>query len=338
MRFDMLRLCLLILFCTWTDAWAGDTVLWGSYGGPACQGQQRLKDFDDLVGHPQTIVLDFLSFDSWQSMGSTARLIARCHPSRRGRRLVLSVPLFPKGGPDQLYEVGKGERDADFQAIARALVAHGHIDAIIRLGWEFNGGWYPWTSRGRETDWRTAWRRAVIAMRAVEGQSFLFDWTYALSDVESYAVEQAYPGDDVVDIIGADFYNQTWFRDEPTEALQWRRYLEAPRGLNWLKRFAGQRGKKISLPEWGTGFRPDGHGGGDSSAFVNNTLSWIDRANVLYHGYWNYPAKDYRAELFSDDLQQARKAYVEGMRARLSEPKSGEMSVPSARRYQEKKF
>lgn len=295
--------------------------LWGSYGGPACHAQARLDRIDEWVGSRQTVVLDFLSFDSWLAMVSTAKLVTRCHPAGQGRRLVLSVPLLPRTDADRLDEVARGAHDADFAAIARVLVESGHRDAIVRLGWEFNGGWYPWKAMGREDVWKAAWRRAVGAMRSVPGQAFLFDWTYTLSDHESTPVERAYPGDDVVDVIGADFYHQTWFQDSPNEQLRWQRYERSPRGLDWLRRFAGERGKWISLPEWGTGYRPDGHGGGDSAAFVNNTLRWVAENRVLYQAYWNYPAKDYRAELSADDLRAARVAYVEGMRAQLKKPK-----------------
>lgn len=294
-----------------------DVPLWGSYGGPACHARDRLRALDEAVGSPQTVVLDFLAADSWQAMVSTAKLVARCHPAGQGRRLVLSVPLVPRSQAEQLDLVAQGQLDETFASIARILVHGGHHDAIIRLGWEFNGSWFPWRAKGREEVWKSAWRRAVGAMRSSTGQAFLFDWTYTLSDHDATPVELAYPGDDVVDVIGADFYHQTWFRDAPHESLRWQRYLKAPRGLDWLSQFAGARGKWISLPEWGTGYRPDGHGGGDSPVFVGNTLRWIASNRVLYHAYWNYPAKDYRAELSATDLQGARTAYVQGMRLQL---------------------
>jgi hypothetical protein len=58
----------------------------------------------------------------------------------------------------------------------------------------------------------------------------------------------------------------------------------------------------MSFPEWGTGTRPDGHGGGDDPYFIQQMASWIASANVLYHDYWDYPASDYNAKL-SDNHQ-----------------------------------
>jgi hypothetical protein len=318
------RLLVLLAVCGLMNACAqtAGLPLWGSYGGPACHARERLQRLDEAVGSPQTVVVDFLAADSWLAMVSTAKLVTRCHPAGQGRRLVVSVPLLPRPDADKLDEVAQGRHDADFAAIARVLVDSGHRDAIVRLGWEFNGGWFPWRAKGREGPWKAAWRRAVGAMRSVDGQAFLFDWTYTLSDHDATPVELAYPGDDVVDVIGADFYHQTWFQDGPSEQLRWQRYVQAPRGLDWLSRFASAHGKWLSLPEWGTGYRTDGHGGGDSPAFVTQTLGWIARNRVLYHAYWNYPAKDYRAELSAEDLQGARAAYMEGMRAQLKKTKA----------------
>ena len=319
-RFAFLMWCGLLSACasTSTSTSTSTPPMWGSYGGPACHAKERLRQLDEAVGSPQTVVLDFLAADSWQAMVSTAKLVTRCHPAGQGRRLVVSVPLLPRTAPDKLDEVAQGQHAATFASIARILVESGHHDAIVRLGWEFNGGWFPWRAKGREAQWKSAWRQVVGSMRAIEGQAFLFDWTYTLSDHDATPVELAYPGDDVVDVIGADFYHQTWFKDAPGEAIRWQRYLKAPRGLEWLSRFASARGKWISLPEWGTGYRPDGHGGGDSPAFVLQTLAWIERNRVLYHAYWNYPAKDYRAELSADDLQGSRAAFVGGMRRLLA--------------------
>ena len=53
-----------------------------------------------------------------------------------------SVPLLPKDG-STLAAGASGAYDAHFETMARELVAQGQGDAIIRLGWEFNGSWYP---------------------------------------------------------------------------------------------------------------------------------------------------------------------------------------------------
>lgn len=304
-------------------AQTGPKALWGSYGGPPCYGDARIQWMEALVGQRQSVVLDFLASDGWQEMVGTAHLLVKCHPAANGRRLVVSLPMVPRNDPAALDQVARGAHRHVFEKIARALVAGGHGHAIVRLGWEFNGNWYAWASRGREDAWKEAWRSIVTAMRSVEGQAFLFDWTYAMSDNDPYPVEKAYPGDDVVDVIGADLYNQTWRTDKPSPEQRWLRFVQAPRGLDWLGLFAGQRGKWMSLPEWGTGYRADGHGAGDSPEFVRNALRWVARNRVLYQAYWNYPAKDFRAELRADDLAQSRAAYAAGMKELLGAGAAG---------------
>ena len=74
-----------------------------------------------------------------------------------GRRLVLSVPMLvgpwnrsgPKTGPHagepvSLAKGAAGEYDAHFEVLGRNLVKWGLADTIVRLGWEFNGGWYTY--------------------------------------------------------------------------------------------------------------------------------------------------------------------------------------------------
>ena len=78
-----------------------------------------------------------------------------------GRRLILSVPLLPgpwdltgpKEGPRAKQPVSlkagaHGDYNAHFKALAENLVRYGLGDSVVRLGWEFNGGWYAWRAGG----------------------------------------------------------------------------------------------------------------------------------------------------------------------------------------------
>ena len=54
----------------------------------------------------------------------------------------------------------------------------GEGDAILRLGWEFNGTWYPWsvTNRTDAAHFVGYFRHIVSTMRAVPGADFRFVW------------------------------------------------------------------------------------------------------------------------------------------------------------------
>jgi hypothetical protein len=141
-------------------------------------------------------------------------------------------------------------------------------------------------------------------MRRESGAQFRFDWCPTVAEGP---VEAAYPGDDVVDIIGQDAYNQSWPVMDP--ASRWQRLLDHPAGLRWHQRFANAHGKPRSFPEWGTGTRPDGHGGGDDPLYIRNMIAWMQQGGpVDYACYWNYQADDYDANVTNDRFPQAARA------------------------------
>lgn len=280
----------------------------GVYEGAGWTGQKELARFSAWFGRPPRRVLDFLDFSGWQAM---VREAGWAIPAWKGVKLTLSVPLTVKG--TLLSEVADGMHDGSFAEIARLLVANGQADAIVRLGWEANGGWYPWAAAPSPKDYIAAFRRAVAAMRAVPGARFRYDWTTA-QGWQQIIQPSFYPGDDVVDIIGQDLYAQTW--NGPVTWQQVESDLNRNYTLDWLPVFANAHGKPISIPEWGTGERPDAHGLGDSAAFVDYIVKWGDAHNVAYMDYWDYPAPDYDAKVSDGRHPQAGAA----LRAALGRP------------------
>ena len=102
--------------------------------------------------------------------------------------------------------------------------------------------------------WVAFYRQIVATFRAVPGSHFQFDWNPNLG-TEQIAPDKVYPGDDVVDYIGMDIYNQDWGPGAsivPSSQYRWRDLTTKPFGLNWLRTFAAQHRKPITVPEWGT--------------------------------------------------------------------------------------
>lgn len=294
---------------------ANSKVLWGSYGGAGCSAKSKIEQLQGAVGFKQDVTLDFLSSEDWRNFEGSLYWLVSCHKQMQTQLLVLSVPMLTKSPVDSLEGGAEGKNDKYFSLLARTLVRWGYADAVIRLGWEFNGSWYKWAAQGKEELWKTYWRRIVRVMSSEPGMNFKFEWCYAMSDVEAYEVERAYPGDDVVDGVSFDIYNQSWAaatKFPPTE--MWRRFLTAPRGLNWARNFARKKGKYLAIPEWGTGYRPDGHGYGDVPEFVAQVIGWSVENGVAYFSYWNYPAPDYRAYLFSGELEGSKAQFVRSIK------------------------
>jgi hypothetical protein len=286
------RACLAILaFLAVVVPLGAEAAQFGIYGGAGCQGVQHIDEFEKWLGRPVDRAEDFLAKESWDGMVSGGRWLVRCWSTARPKiAMTLSVPMLPQDRKASLAQVVAGGADTYFRMVGEALVRGGYADAVLRIGWEFNGSWYPWSVKYDQTNWVPAYRHIVAVFRGVPGSKFKFDWNPNLGQ-GVMPPDQFYPGDDVVDFIGLDVYNQAWGPGGITvESPQrrWEMYLKQPFGLDWLRTFAAQHKKTISIPEWGTGTRPDGHGGGDDPYFIEQMAAWMKANNVGYQIYFDY--------------------------------------------------
>ncbi len=175
-----------------------------------------------------------------------------------------------------------GEYDDAYRRVAARLIEAGYDDAIIRLGHEFNGAWSPWSSRGNEELYISAYRH-VHDVLASESDGFRFDWTAMRPGWDEWAVS-AYPGDDYVDIVGMDIYWKADAIGVPWSDDIWERdYLPIMRSHLAL---AIEHDKPVSYPEWGLS-------GADSPAFVEAMHEWLSAVpddgpgRLEYHAYFN---------------------------------------------------
>ncbi|GAA5037317.1 hypothetical protein GCM10023259_000630 [Thermocatellispora tengchongensis] len=267
-------------------------------GGPA-----HLPAFEAWSGREVTVGRTYLPGETWAALLGPPFILdpwTRWRAAKPGRVLALNVPMIaPNEGrlPDSTVAVllragASGAFDGIFTTLAERLVGAGAADTIIVLGWEMNGTTYSSRCAPDPEAWKVYWRRIVTAMRAVAGQRFRFDFTPSRGQ-DAIAWTHCYPGDDVVDVIGMDNYDQP-----PGETFD--DYIEQPYGLRAHAAFAAAHGKPMSFPEWGL-FRH-----GDRPEFVTRMLQWIDAHDVLYHsisdycphGVWQCPANPRSAEVF----------------------------------------
>lgn len=264
------------------------------YRGAGCTGRDRLPAFIAMAGRAPVGVTDFADRSAWQNMLNSVTWSATCW-SRTNYRLSQAVPMLLDKGTT-LREGANGAYDSHFAQLGRVLVARGKADAYLRIGWEFNGDWYAWSAAKDPEAFVRYFRRLVGIFRAVPGQRFRIVWNPSQGQ-QKIAPDRVYPGDDVVDVIGLDFYNSSWRKEDAHPEVRWRNHLTQPYGLNWLKDFAARHHKPIAFPEWGTGTSPNGQGKGDDPLFIARMAQWIKSNNVAYHAYWDYPAPDYNSEL-----------------------------------------
>jgi hypothetical protein len=241
------------------------------------------NDFSQWLGKPVKYRVLFVDRSAWTGVqypyfidATTAWVNADA-----GNVDVWTVPVVLDG--ETFAGVAAGNRDAEFTMLAQAALSTGKPGQInIRLGWEFNGDWYAWSALSNPSGYKAAFRRIVSVIRAVS-PAIRIEWCAAFQSWSTFDVSSAYPGDDVVDVISMDVYDD-WNSG-------WDDILNGPNGfgLKALRAFAAAHGKPEAYAEWGCSTNVDANGGGDSPTFIANMKDWIEQggASVLYHAYWN---------------------------------------------------
>ncbi|MEU0333252.1 glycosyl hydrolase [Streptomyces sp. NPDC006193] len=207
---------------------------------------------------------------------------ARWRREKADRMLVLNVPMQERNEenvPDPqvralLRQGAAGAFDRHFRTLAERLVRLGAPDTVVVLGWEMNGTTYTHRCGPDPQSWKTYWRRIVTTMRSVPGQKFRFDFTPSRGR-DAVPWTECYPGDDTVDVIGMDSYDQPG-------GMSFDEQVKEPYGLQQHIDFARAHGKPISYPEWGL-FR-----NGDNAEYMRRMLAWFDEHKPLYHTLTDY--------------------------------------------------
>ncbi|MBD9735057.1 hypothetical protein IGX29_25290, partial [Streptomyces sp. H28] len=264
----------------------------GAYLDYGPRGVTRMAELSQWLGGARLRVgHTYLPGDRWSNIEGRPGFLDVWANWRRGaddRMLVLNVPMLERNeeglGDDEvrrlLREGAVGRYDHHFRALAERLVRLKVPDTVLVLGWEMNGITYTHRCGPDPQAWKTYWNRIVTTMRSVPGQEFRFDFTPSRGR-DAVPWTECYPGDDTVDIIGMDAYDQP-------RGMPFDEQVEEPYGLRHHVEFAKERGKPISYPEWGL-FR-----NGDNTAYMKGMLDWMDEHKPLYntltdycpHGVW----------------------------------------------------
>lgn len=164
-----------------------------------------------------------------------------------------------------------GEFDSHYREMARnmrTLIQSSGRDpstVIIRLGWEMNGEWYPWSICDKVTQFKQSWERAVRIIRE-EMPVMQFDFSASRPYV-GFTAGRNYGGGSGVNLAGFlpaddsyDFISRSTHDGQPfTTSVQTfeASTLNPPAsarsiGLLELRNTAVSKGKKFALSEWGT--------------------------------------------------------------------------------------
>ncbi|WP_232107672.1 MULTISPECIES: glycosyl hydrolase [Streptomyces] len=260
-----------------------------------------LRGADLRVGHT------YLPGDRWSNIEGAPRFLDYWAAWRResaDRILVLNVPMLERNEERAsdaevrhlLRRGAAGEFDVHYRRLAERLVELRVPDTVLVLGWEMNGTTYTHRCGPDPQAWKRYWNRIVTTMRSVAGQRFRFDFAPSRGR-DAIPWTECYPGDDTVDIIGMDSYDQP-------QGMSFDEQVMEPYGLQEHVDFAKAHGKPISYPEWGL-FRNS-----DNAEYMRRMLAWIDRHKPLYntltdycpHGVWQCRENPRAAVVFRSAL------------------------------------
>lgn len=187
--------------------------------------------------------------------------------TRQECRMVFSVPLafqsvWNTANQATLEQVAAGSVDGVYRTLFTYL-AKWSGPKVVRLGWEHNGDWYPWSSLGRESQYVAAFRHVVDVARSVI-PGVKFDWNSAVMPPNM----ASYPGDAYVDIISWDVYNRGTGHDPAKRKADFKTLTD----------LATAHGKQWALPEWGLASE-----NGDDPSFITDTADALRAApNCAY--------------------------------------------------------
>ncbi|MFK8025406.1 MAG: PKD domain-containing protein [Ilumatobacter sp.] len=203
---------------------------------------------------------------------------------------------------ENLERTAAGAYNAHYLAAAQDLVDTGYGDAVIRLGHEFDGAWPPYSSRQNEDAFIAAWRHVHEILSSVS-PDFRFDWNTTRGGWADWA-QDAYPGDEYVDIVSMDVY---WKIDEGDPSWnQYRWDTQFIANMQSQLDFAIAHGKPVAFPEWGLI-------GADEPRFVEGMYAWFASlptegpGSLVYQAYFDSgKSKDRLA-----DHPQGRETFVD---------------------------
>ena len=273
----------------------------GVYGGAG--DPQAVQDFA-ASGIHATYAMDFLDPSTWSSL--TEPNWPYQDWQGKGYQMIWGVSMLPNtlSGCSSLSQEASGQFNASFKTVAQNMVNAGFASSIIRIGWEFNGSWFPWSAGGCPSAFVGAFQQIVDAMRSVPGENFKFEWNPTIGDLGVGDLASFYPGDSYVDLVGLDVYDVSWSTYPGADAL-FTTFENEPDGLNWLASFGAAHNKPLVFPEWGLGWTSDGGAcssggaalaqsnngencGGDDPTFVNDMVNWVSSHDVAEITYWDY--------------------------------------------------
>lgn len=282
--------------------------------------------FGDWRGRPIDVLHTFTNYQNWEGMIGAEPYMTwhRAFYSDKKHTYVISQPPYPRGQGNNAA-CARGEYNQQWQQFGKTLVQHGldHHNTVIRIAWEFNGDYMYWTSGPTPGDFIKCWRNVAQNIKAV-APNIRTDWTlngHGWGANLGGNMYNAYPGDDVVDIVGMDEYDHYPSVTSDAE-FDTRCNKAGGSGVCDLARFAREHHKQLSVGEWSvtggcSGSARTGKNGGDNPLFIRRMAQFFheNRDILAYESYYDDPMLNnvcstlYRKNVDQSVNQQASTEY-----------------------------
>jgi hypothetical protein len=266
--------------------WPGANGKSGVNGDPVID-RASVEAFCTWRGRSCPVAMVYTSRDSWEKMTSGTGWMFDNFSGFAGQ-LVISQGLVPNGRGQDMASCARGDHDQDWRNFGTLMTQKGRGTSILRLGWEMNGTFMPWSGLSTQ-QYIDCYRHAALAIRE-KAPDVVLDWTINSHGTPREACggvsTNCYPGDDVVDIIGIDNYDQG---PAAHSAADFQRIAEARDGLSWTYDFALRHHKRFSVGEWGVAPGSQWNDVGENPEFIRWMHDWFaaHAPDVAYEAYFN---------------------------------------------------
>jgi hypothetical protein len=278
---------------------------------------------ESWLGRPVDVAGETINTNAWvngtpytQSTGPT--------PLMESSFPLLSIYGETNGMTD-MAAAAWGAYDTEYTKMAEALASWDNPLLSVRIGWEFNGNWYPWSNgvgtNATYANYVAAFKR-VAAIVKKANPHVLIQWCVAWGapatgtpTTQMAELMQYWPGTydpatnpGGVDVISMDFYQAdiTQYSNGGKQStwpmVQGNTFTTI--NLDWMVTFAQQQGIKVALSEYAAGApasKGAGSGAGlDDGAWAADAIAWMNGLppGLLLWANWSDDAP-------ADDLETA---------------------------------
>lgn len=255
-------------------------------GYTAAAQAQAAQAFGSWRGNPVGVAVAYPARQTWADFTRADGFYRTW--ARQPYTKAFALPMFPEDAGATIGGCIAGSYDGYWRAFADAMNSTGLAaqGTIIRLGWEFN----QTTQWGTPAQFAACFRQIQATVAAI-APGLVWDWNVnrgPSAQMPGASVLQAYPGNQYVNIIGVDSYDD-W--PPANTSGGWQTQLNGPYGLNYWLSFAKAHGKLFSVPEWGvaSGDLWPGHEGGDDPAYVKDMYQFFAANHqwIAFESYYN---------------------------------------------------